>query len=325
MHAISASQVGKTFTFNASKGIKGWLRPDKKSVVAVDDISFTVEPGESLAFIGPNGAGKSTTIKMLTGILRPEHGDIRVLGKNPLTQRRDLALQIGTVFGQRSQLVFNLPLTDSFTLTAGMYRLSKADARRRADTLIEQFALGDFLQQPVRKLSLGQRMRAEVANALLHNPDIIFLDEPTIGLDVVAKRALRQVIRSVNAEHGTTIFLTSHDVGDIEEVCERTMIINHGQIIQDAKTADLAKEYLKNRTISVTTRNDEQAGVVVCGFSAERRDGMLVFDVNTESCAVGDFLRQLAKEIDVLDVKVEEPSLEQIIHDFYVGGTHADK
>src|SRR5687767_3778050 len=208
--AIVLKNVSKVFAFKTHKGLKSFFIPDKKEITAVDRVTLTVKRGEAVAFIGPNGAGKSTTIKMLSGILQPTSGHLSVLGHKPLAERRELAMRIGTVFGQRSQLVFNLPLTDSFMLTAKIYRVPKSIAEERIATLIRQFDLGDFIDQPVRKLSLGQRMRAEVANALIHNPDIIFLDEPTIGLDIVAKRSLRETIKNVNKQQGTTVFLTSH-------------------------------------------------------------------------------------------------------------------
>jgi ABC-2 type transport system ATP-binding protein len=293
-----------------------------KEVSAVSDISLSVDRGESLAFIGPNGAGKSTTIKMLTGILRPTVGTLTVLGKSPLTQRRELAKRIGTVFGQRSQLVFNLPLTDSFGLSASMYGLSDATAKRRIAVLIDRFALGDFVSQPVRKLSLGQRMRAEVANALIHEPDIIFLDEPTIGLDIVAKRALRETIRKVNTEQGTTIFLTSHDVGDIEEVCDRTVIINHGQIMLDTHTSDLKLDYLTAKTITVVPIGALPPRAEVAGVKAQVADGQLLFSIDTTKLELAKFIPQLFAQLDVQDITVSGTPLEDIIHDIYSRAQH---
>jgi ABC-2 type transport system ATP-binding protein len=315
--AIVLKDVSKIFSFKTQKGVKGFFNPDKKEVKAVSDISLTVERGEALAFIGPNGAGKSTTIKMLSGILQPTSGHIRVLGYEPLTQRRELAMKIGTVFGQRSQLVFNLPLTDSFLLTAEMYQVSKADAATRIVKLIDQFALQEFIDQPVRKLSLGQRMRAEVANALIHNPDIIFLDEPTIGLDIVAKRSLRETIKTINKEQGTTVFLTSHDVGDIEEVCTRTMIVNHGQIVLDAKTDELKKDYLTTKTVSVVPEGNLPAHCIVGGVDAKIEEGRLVFDVDISRTPVKKFLQKLLDKVDVADLTIEDPALEDIIHELY--------
>jgi ABC-2 type transport system ATP-binding protein len=317
MSAISVSSVSKHFSFKTHKGLKGFLSPAKKQVIAVDDISFTIERGEAVAFIGPNGAGKSTTIKMLSGILSPTSGEVRVLDLEPLTQRRQLAMKIGTVFGQRSQLVFNLPLLDSFALTAAMYQVPEADAQKRIDTLIKQFDLHEFIDQPVRKLSLGQRMRAEVANALIHNPEIIFLDEPTIGLDIVAKRALREVIKSVNRERGTTVFLTSHDVGDIEEVCDRTMIVNHGKIMLDAKTADLKTDYLRTKTVSVVPEGTLPIASTVAGHKAEVREGRLVFDVDTSAMPLKTFIASLLDDLEISDITIEDTPLEDVIHELY--------
>jgi len=317
MDAIVLKELSKVFSFKASKGLKGFLRPVKKQVRAVDDISLTIKKGETVAFIGPNGAGKSTTIKMLTGILQPSAGHIAVLGFNPLTKRRELAMRIGTVFGQRSQLVFNLPLTDSFELTAEMYGVPKQEAQKRIATLIRQFDLTDFVDQPVRKLSLGQRMRAEVANALIHNPDIIFLDEPTIGLDIVAKRSLRETIKSVNKERGTTVFLTSHDVGDIEEVCERTLIVNHGKIVLDAKTSALKKDYLKRKKVSVVPADGVDSSVAVEEVAAISEDGRLVFDVDITKTPLKQFLPSLLEQIDIADLTIEDTPLEDIIHELY--------
>lgn len=324
--AIVVSHVRKTFEFKTHKGVRGFLRPETTEVKAVDGISFEVAHGEALAFIGPNGAGKSTTIKMLTGILQPNAGSVHVLGMKPLEQRRQLAMHIGTVFGQRSQLVFNLPLTESFKLTATMYRVPAREASERIANLIEQFDLASFVAQPVRKLSLGQRMRAEVANALIHNPQIIFLDEPTIGLDIVAKRSLREVIKTVNREQGTTVFLTSHDVGDIEEVCERTMIVNHGNIVLDAKTADLKKDYLRSKAVSVvptaqwleqSTNEAWPTRAETLGVEPEVKDGRLLFAVDARGSKLNDFLRELLKHVPVADITIQDTPLEDIIHELY--------
>jgi ABC-2 type transport system ATP-binding protein len=317
MDAISVKRVTKQFSFKTHKGVKGFFSPVKKHVTAVDDVSFTIKKGEAVAFIGPNGAGKSTTIKMLSGILSPSSGEVRVLGFEPLTQRRQLAMRIGTVFGQRSQLVFNLPLLDSFLLTAAMYQVPDDVAKKRIDTLIQQFDLADFIDQPVRKLSLGQRMRAEVANALIHEPEIIFLDEPTIGLDIVAKRTLREVIKTINQQRGTTVFLTSHDVGDIEEVCERTMIVNHGRIMLDAKTADLKTDYLRNKTVNVVPEGKLPKRCTVTGIDATIADGRLVFDVDTRATTLKDFISALLDKVEIADITIEDTPLEDVIHELY--------
>ncbi|MEK6624926.1 MAG: ATP-binding cassette domain-containing protein, partial [Bdellovibrionota bacterium] len=229
--------------------------PQKKEITAVNDISFSVNYGERIAFIGPNGAGKSTVIKMLTGILFPTDGRIQVLGLNPMTERKKLAYQIGTVFGQRSQLLPNLPLTDSFEFFGVMYDMADVEIIRRTKELVELFDLHSFLDQPVRKLSLGQRMRAEIAASLIHNPKIVLLDEPTIGLDVVAKKSLRDLLVKINHEKKTTIFLTSHDVGDIESLCERAIIINHGVIVIDLPTKELSRTFLNEKYIDLIPKD----------------------------------------------------------------------
>jgi ABC-2 type transport system ATP-binding protein len=319
MNAITVKNVSKHFSFKTHKGFKGFFSPERKVIKAVDDISFTVKKGESLAFIGPNGAGKSTTIKMLSSILQPTSGEIDVLGFEPLRQRRELAMHIGTVFGQRSQLVFNLPLTASFDLTANMYRVAPADAKKRIAKLVEQFDLGEFIGQPVRKLSLGQRMRAEVANALIHNPAIIFLDEPTIGLDIVAKRSLREVIKQVNREQGTTVFLTSHDVGDIEEVCDRTMIVNHGTIMLDAKTASLKTKYLRTKKVSVLPEGAGKS-VTVAGVKGELHEGRVIFVVDTHKTSLKAFMQAALDKMDIADITIEDTPLEDVIHELYTKG-----
>ena len=209
---VELEALRKTFVQTKRRG----LRRERTEIVAVDGVSLSIPAGQSVAFIGPNGAGKSTTIKMLTGILLPTSGTARVLGLTPWHERPTLARHIGAVFGQRSQLWYHLPPRDTFEVLARVYDLDSAKYVRQRDTLIERFDLGPFLDEPVRKLSLGQRMRAEIAASLLHAPKVLFLDEPTIGLDVVARQELRDLIREWNREEGMTVFLTSHDAGDIE-------------------------------------------------------------------------------------------------------------
>jgi ABC-2 type transport system ATP-binding protein len=230
MEAIRVANLKKIYrTRVKGEGLgasfRALAKPVYKEVHAVRDISFSVEKGEILAFIGPNGAGKSTTIKMLTGILHPTRGEISVMGFDPVRERQNLSYHIGTVFGQKSQLWFHLPPVDSFTLLGAIYDMDKPTLDKRIAELTERFELGDLLQTPVRKLSLGQRIRCEVAASLLHAPDILFLDEPTIGLDVVVKQNMRELILAMNREQGTTIFLTSHDTSDVEQVCRRAIII----------------------------------------------------------------------------------------------------
>ncbi|GAA3548545.1 hypothetical protein GCM10022419_031030 [Nonomuraea rosea] len=211
----------------------------KRIVHAVNDLSFTVTPGEFVGYLGPNGAGKSTTIKMLCGILTPTSGKVRVAGLDPSRKRTTLARRIGVVFGQRTTLWWDLPLTDSFELIRHLYKVDRTDFRSRLRELTETLELGEFLRTPVRQLSLGQRMRGDLAAALLHAPDVLVLDEPTIGLDVVSKASIRGFLRRVNAEQGTTVLLTTHDLGDIERLCRRVMLIDHGRLAFDGTLDDL--------------------------------------------------------------------------------------
>src|SRR2546421_11160941 len=256
MPIIEVERLAKTFrTRERSAGLTSSLRsfvaPQYREREAVKHISFSLEPGEILAFIGPNGAGKSTTIKMLTGILYPSDGKAHVLGLTPWQQRRMLSYSIASVFGQKSQLWYHLPPQDTFNLLARIYELDMNEYRKRRDFLIDAFEIADHMGTPARKLSLGERMRCELAAALLHKPRVIFLDEPTIGLDVIAKQRIRDLIGQLNTEEGVTVFLTSHDAGDIEQVCRRAIVINHGEIILDAPVAKLKRDYLKAKTVDL--------------------------------------------------------------------------
>ncbi|MBA4078535.1 MAG: ABC transporter [Cyanobacteria bacterium PR.023] len=238
-NAVETDNLRKVFEIK-----QGLFRRNAKSVVAVEGISLTVPAGQSVAFIGPNGAGKSTTIKMLTGILKPSSGTASVLGLDPWKQRSKLVSQIGAVFGQRSQLWLHLPPSDSFDLLAEIYGIPKNDYRKRKALLVERFDLGRFLSTPVRKLSLGERMRAEIAASLLHRPQLLLLDEPTIGVDVIARQNLRDLVCEWNREEGVTVFLTSHDTGDIESVADRVIVINHGRVVLDDSLSSVSENTL---------------------------------------------------------------------------------
>lgn len=321
--SILVSNLTKKFTFPVKNAASGWMKnlfsPEIREVTAVDDVSFSIAQGERVAFIGPNGAGKSTTIKMLTGILFPTSGTVNILGLDPTKDRKKLAYRIGTVFGQRSQLLPNLPLTDSLEFFGVMYDLDNAHIKTRIGELMELFDLGSFIDQPVRKLSLGQRMRAEVAASLIHKPEIILLDEPTIGLDVVAKKSLRDLLLRINEEEGTTIFLTSHDVGDIETLCERTIVINHGMVIKDLPTEDLAKAFVFEKYIDLipTTRFQDFVelphGVEYLSKGANKIT--VVVDVNKAS--VKESLKRLLDIFDIEDVDVYNANLETVIRHIY--------
>ena len=261
MNVIEAENLAKTFRVRQKeKGMKGSLqailRPRIKEVQAVDGISFSVEAGEMLAFIGPNGAGKSTTIKMLTGILYPDGGRARVLDIDPAKQRKRLAYEIGTVFGQKEQLWTHLTPYDNFRFFGAIYDSPDRETESRIRELADTFELGSFLNTPVRNLSLGQRIRCEIVASLIHRPRVLFLDEPTIGLDPVVKENIRALIRQMNRELGTTIFLTSHDVGDIEKLCRRIIIVNSGRIVLDDSMEHLKNHYLDRKIVEAKLREE---------------------------------------------------------------------
>lgn len=321
MSVIEVKDLTKTYSVKvadpARSTISNFFSAKYKSIHAVAGITFSVEKGETLALIGPNGAGKSTTLKMLTGILHPTSGRVSVLGLSPQANRIALVKRIGAVFGQRSQLSYNLPLTDTFTLYTKVYGLERVRARSTIDRLIHTFSLQDFLDQPVRRLSLGQRMRAEVAASLIHEPEIIFLDEPSIGLDVLAKRALRENLTAANHEFGTTIVLTSHDAGDIESVCARTLVVNHGSIIFDGATDELKRRHLRLKRVRIVHDADKSGlsfpeGVTVLGDSG----GVLNLDVNTDILPVSKVLTSVL-DLSVDDISIEDPPLEEVIGRLY--------
>lgn len=249
---IEVKNLKKTFERKEKgKGFKNFFNPKVTQYKAVDNVSFDVCKGERIAFVGPNGAGKSTTIKMLTGILHPTEGEIKVAGYNPATQRKKVAYKIGCLFGQKSSLWMHLPAIDSYKLFGAIYDLDDDIALKRINHLIETFKIQDLVNIPVRRLSLGQRMICEIVGVLIHEPEIIFLDEPTIGLDIVVKERVRELIKEINEKSNVTVFLTSHDVSDIEKLCDRVIIIDKGKIVIDEKIETLKEKYLKKKTITI--------------------------------------------------------------------------
>jgi ABC-2 type transport system ATP-binding protein len=285
--------------------------------MAVDGVTLEIPAGQSVAFIGPNGAGKSTTIKILTGILHPSSGHVTVLGLTPWIERRKLARHIGAVFGQRSQLWYHLPAADTFELIARIYGLDRTAFRQTRDALVDRFALGPFMNTPVRKLSLGQRMRAEVAASLLHRPQVLFLDEPTIGLDAVARQELRDLVREWNIREGATIVLTSHDAGDIEHVTERVIVINHGRVMVDGPVAEVRRRYVGTRVLRAqfleTPRSIEVPGAVVRSKSAYE----WVLEIDVSVTPVQDAIARLLEAAPIADIAVEDPPLERVITRIY--------
>jgi ABC-2 type transport system ATP-binding protein len=299
--------------------VRSLFKPTKREVQAVKDLSFAVEAGERLAFIGPNGAPKSTTIKMLTGILYPSSGETQVLGKVPWKERQRLAYDIGAVFGQKSQLWYHLPPADSFDLLSRIYELPVDAYRERLAYLVELFEIDAYLHQPVRKLSLGQRMRCEIAASLLHRPKILFLDEPTIGLDVVVKQRIRDLIMELNEREGVTIFLTSHDAGDVEILCRRAMVINNGEVIYDGRVTDLKHNYLRTKTVSLKL-GEAWAGFALPGVQVLKHKGYGVkLEVDTDITPIDAVIAQLLSRYAIVDINVDNPPMEQVIARIYEG------
>ncbi|HOG48425.1 MAG TPA: ATP-binding cassette domain-containing protein [Anaerolineae bacterium] len=323
MTAIHVSGLCKTFRAKRkAAGLRGSLRalvrPEWQTVEAVRGISFEMAEGEVLGLIGPNGAGKSTTIKMLTGILYPTAGEAEVLGYVPWRQRRRLAYRIGTVFGQRPQLWYHLPAIDTFYLLGKIYELDEAVVRSRVALLSKAFEIEDLLETPVRKLSLGQRMRCEVAASLLHQPRLLLLDEPSIGLDVVAKQRMRDTIRTMSQAEGVGVLLTSHDAGDIEALCQRVIIINHGQIVYQDKVSSLKRRFLTRKTVDVRYGEPVPAGLQVEGaevLKVGRYGAKLRFD--TRRTPVEAVLARLGGLGSLVDLTVSDPSLEEVIRTIY--------
>ena len=325
MSIIDVSAVSKVYRTKLKEegvkaSVKSFFNPVYQEVNAVSEVSFTVEEGEAIAFIGPNGAGKSTTIKMLTGILHPSSGQIQVLGYNPLKDRQRLAMHIGSVFGQRSQLWMHLPPTDSFSLIAQIYEVDDTVYRKRLSELVNLFDIQDLMPIAVRKLSLGQRIRCEIVASLLHNPRVLFLDEPTIGLDVIAKQRIRELIHYLNQENKTTIFLTSHDAGDVEHLCERALIIDKGSIVVDDSIASLKHSYFQRKIIELSFTDNllcpSYEGVSMEIVSANR----MRLTVDTTKCAIGSLLQNLVASGEIRDVTINDPPMEEIIATIYRRG-----
>ncbi|PWW31086.1 ABC-2 type transport system ATP-binding protein [Cytobacillus oceanisediminis] len=287
---------------------------------AVKDVSFSIEEGEMVGYIGPNGAGKSTTIKMLTGILVPSSGSVKVNGIVPYENRQENAKNIGVVFGQRTQLWWDLPTIESFELLKEIYQVSNKRYKENMDTFTEILGLDEFLNTPVRQLSLGQRMRADIAASLLHDPPILFLDEPTIGLDVVAKEKMRTFIKEINNERKITVILTTHDMEDIEKLCERMILIDHGQKVYDGEMAVVKEKFGKNRTLIVDLEESSHRLKLTGGEVFKEEASRFWIRFNRDAVSASELIAQITKTHNIKDLTVEEPEIESIISRIYQEG-----
>lgn len=328
--AISAEALRKVFrVYDRRPGLLGSLRDvvDRRyrELVAVDDVDLVVRRAEAVGYIGPNGAGKSTTIKMLTGILEPTSGQVRVNGYDPHRQRQAYVRTVGAVFGQRTQLWWDLAVNESLELLRQLYDVAQDDFDRRMQEFDEVLGLSEFLRTPVRKLSLGQRMKADLAASLVHDPPVLFLDEPTVGVDLVTKEALRSFLRRRNRESGTTIILTTHDMQDIEALCQRVVVIDHGQIMHDGDLEALKRRYgARKRLVLHLNRaltpgeEDTLPGVGTEWTRTSPVELVALFDSAVTSA--GALLQAVLPRLEVADVQIEEPSIERVVKDLYAHG-----
>ena len=316
MSYIEVNNLRKTFTIR-KKREKGKFFREKEIIEALQGISFVVEKGELVGYIGPNGAGKSTTVKILSGILTPESGEAKVGGRIPWKERKEYVKHIGVVFGQHSQLWWDVPIVDSYSLLKDIYRIPEKDYKDRMDELVEALQLEKLLRTPLRLLSLGQRMRAELCGSLLHRPELLFLDEPTIGLDAVSKLALRDFLKWENKEHGTTIMLTTHDMEDIAALCSRVMVLGHGSKLFDGRLPELLEKYDTVRTVTVKFSSEDTILELPDGVRQERKDGEIKVTYLPSDIPTAEILALLQKAGNISEMTLESQNLDHMIAAMY--------
>lgn len=321
MSFIEVRQISKTFRVAKKKSglkeaFKSFIKREYLDVVAVDDISFSIEKGEIVGYIGPNGAGKSTTIKILSGILNPDSGECKIAGMTPWKERVKYVKKIGVVFGQKSQLWWDIPAEDTFDLLRDIYEIPEEEYQATKKDLINRLNLEDIINIPVRQLSLGQRMRCEIAASLLHSPEILFLDEPTIGLDAVSKQLVRDFIKKLNKEKNTTIILTSHDMSDITTLAKRIILIGKGKVLYDGSLKKLRNQYDTETKISIKTK--DQLAIRKKGITKKNktREGYELI-VNTKILTISELLMNLSKKISIEDIEIEQDTIDHIIVKLY--------
>jgi ABC-2 type transport system ATP-binding protein len=322
MSFIIVKNLNKTFKINQRdsgliNAFKALFKKNYKIVHAVNDMSFKINKGEIVAYIGPNGAGKSTTIKMLTGILKPDSGEIKVDGFNPFKDRIKYVGNIGVVFGQRSQLWWDIPVEESFLILKDIYKIKDQEYEKTKNELVELLDLKEILKQPVRQLSLGQRMRCEIAASLLHNPKILFLDEPTIGLDAVSKLQVRKFIKEINAKKKVTIILTSHDMNDIDALTKRVIVIGHGKKLFDGNLNDIKKKFEKNKNVEIIFNKMKNIPNIKDVKIIKKENNKVLLDVDMEKNTISSVIREYSKVCEINDVNVLTNDLDSIIVKLY--------
>ena len=316
MSYIQVDHLQKTFTVR-KKREKGRLLREKETVYALRDLCFQVEKGELVGYIGPNGAGKSTTVKILSGILTPDSGDVRVDGRIPWEERREHVRNIGVVFGQRMQLWWDVPILDSYSLLKEIYRIPEADYRSRLKELTEALQLEDLMRTPLRQLSLGQRMRAELCGSLLHRPGLLYLDEPTIGLDAVSKLALRDFLRWENREYGTTVLLTTHDMEDIAALCSRVMVLGHGQKLYDGELPALLSRYDTARTVTVRFENPDTEPELPEGAILSREGDLVKVAYAPQALPTPELVARLQQAGAIREMTIQPQNIDSMIAAMY--------
>lgn len=324
---IELNNICKTFRVARRGGgmraaAKALVRREYETIEALRNVSFTIRDGEMVGYIGPNGAGKSSSIKIMSGILTPDSGTCLINGRVPWKQRKDHVREIGVVFGQRSQLWWDVPVIDSFELIRDIYSVEPARYRKNLDTLASMLSLETILKTPARQLSLGQRMRCEIAGSLLHDPKVLFLDEPTIGLDAVSKIAVRDFIKTLNREQGTTVILTTHDMQDIEALTERILLIGKGRILIDGSLSELRRKRSGTRAITVsfsgTSSLAAETGALPQGLTLkESLNGRAVLEADTRHCPVSEAIAWLSARMEITDFSVSQPSAEELVVGLY--------
>ena len=316
MSYIQVDHLQKTFTVR-KKREKGRLLREKETVYALRDLCFQVEKGELVGYIGPTGAGKSTTVKILSGILTPDSGDVRVDGRIPWEERREHVRNIGVVFGQRMQLWWDVPILDSYSLLKEIYRIPEADYRSRLKELTEALQLEDLMRTPLRQLSLGQRMRAELCGSLLHRPGLLYLDEPTIGLDAVSKLALRDFLRWENREYGTTVLLTTHDMEDIAALCSRVMVLGHGQKLYDGELPALLSRYDTARTVTIRFENPNTEPELPEGALLSREGDLVKVAYAPQALPTPELVARLQQAGAIREMTIQPQNIDSMIAAMY--------
>ncbi len=316
MSYIQVEHLRKTFTVRMKRE-KGHVLREKNTVTALQDISFQIGQGELVGYIGPNGAGKSTTVKILSGILTPDGGKVLVDGRIPWEERREHVRRIGVVFGQRMQLWWDVPILDSYALLREIYRIPEADYRKRLGELTEALQLEELLRVPLRQLSLGQRMRAELCGSLLHRPGLLFLDEPTIGLDAVSKLALRDFLKWENRENGTTVLLTTHDMEDVAALCSRVMVLGHGQKLYDGELTGLLRKYDTSRTVTVRFENPDTVPDLPDGAVLSREGDQLKIQYAPQEIPTPELLARLQKTGIIREMTIQPQNIDYLIASMY--------